>query len=164
VKTTSDCQGFTLTELIVTLVLIGILALFVAPRFAGMSTVRERSEYDKVVSAVTYARKAAVAKRRYACVAVASHAVTLTIDGNPPESTAAPFVGTCPFSTALDLPARDSDCASAGANQTCLKYSTISAAPATFQFDALGRASATVTITMPGYPPITVEGETGYVH
>jgi len=30
--------------------------------------------------------------------------------------------------------------------------------------DALGRASATVTITMSGYPPITVEGETGYVH
>ena len=33
-----------------------------------MSTVRERSEYDKVLSAITYARKAAVAKRRYACV------------------------------------------------------------------------------------------------
>jgi MSHA pilin protein MshC len=164
VKTTSDCRGFTLTELIVTLVLIGILALFVAPRFAGMSTVRERSEYDKVLSAVTYARKAAVAERRYACVAVSSNAIALTVDANPPESTASTFGGTCPFGTALDLPAKDPDCTTAGTNQTCLKYSTISAVPSTFQFDALGRASATVTITMPGYPPITVEGETGYVH
>jgi hypothetical protein len=40
----------------------------------------------------------------------------------------------------------------------------VSALPGTFQFDALGRASAPVTITMTGFPPITVEGETGYVH
>ena len=71
--TPSDYRGFTLTELIVTLVLIGVLAVFVAPKFAGMSAVRERSEYDKVLSAITYARKAAVAKRRYACVSVCEH-------------------------------------------------------------------------------------------
>jgi prepilin-type N-terminal cleavage/methylation domain-containing protein len=160
--TPSECQGFTLIELIVILVVIGVLAVFVAPKFAGMSVIRERSEYDKVLSAITYARKAAVAKRRYACVSVASTVVTLTIDTNPPESTATPFGGACPFGTALDLPSRDQDCSAS--NQTCLKYSTISSAPSTFQFDALGRASTTVTVTMPGSPPITVEGETGYVH
>jgi len=160
--TPSDCRGFTLAELIVTLVLIGILAVFVAPRFAGMSVIRERGEYDKVLAAITYARKAAIAKRRYACVSIASTIVTLTIDTNPPESTATPFGGTCPFGTALDLPSKDQDCSAS--NQTCLKYSSISSAPSTFQFDALGRASTTVTITMSGLPPITVEGETGYVH
>lgn len=160
--TTSDCRGFTLTELIVTLVLIGVLAVFVAPRFAAMSTVRERAEYDKVLSAITYARKAAVAKRRYACISVSSTIVTLTIDANPPESTAAPFGGSCPFGTALDLPSRDQDCAAS--NQTCSRYTTISSTPGTFQFDPRGRASATVSITVSGYPPITVEGETGYVH
>ena len=160
--TPSHHRGFTLTELIVTLVLVGILAVFVAPKFAGMNTVRERSEYDKVLSAITYARKAAVAKRRYACVSVSSTAVTLTVDANPPESTATPFGGTCPFATALDLASRDQACSAS--NQTCLKYSTIASTPGTFQFDPLGRASTTVTITMAGYPPITVEGETGYVH
>jgi MSHA pilin protein MshC len=160
--TPSDNRGFTLAELIVTLVLIGILAVFVAPRFSGMSVIRERSEYDEVRSAITYARKAAVAKRRYACVSVSSTVVTLTIDTNPPESTSVPFGGTCPFGTALDLPSRDKDCSAS--NQTCLKYSSVSSAPGTFQFDPLGRASATVTITMSGHPPITVEGETGYVH
>lgn len=155
-------RGFTLTELIVTMVVIGVLAVFVAPRFAGMSTVRERSEYDKVLSAITYARKAAIAKRRYACVSVLGTVVTLTVDTNPPESTALPFAGVCPFGAALDLPSSDKECTAA--NQTCLKYSTISVTPSTFQFDPLGRASATVIVSMPGYPPITVEGETGYVH
>jgi MSHA pilin protein MshC len=158
----SGYRGFTLIELIVTLVLIGILAIFVAPKFAGLSAVRERADYDKVLSAITYARKAAIAKRRYACVSLASTAITLTIDSNPPESTATPFGGTCPFATALNLPSKDAECSAS--NQTCLKYSTVSSAPAAFQFDALGRASATVTVTISGFSPITVEAETGYVH
>ena len=160
--TASDCCGFTLPELIVTLVVVGILAVFVAPRLTGINAARERSEYDKVLSAVTYARKAAVAQRRYACVQVTGTVVTLTIDPNPPESTATPFGGACPFATALNLTSRDAACAAA--NQTCLQYSTVTATPGTFQFDPLGRASATATFTMTGYPAITVEGETGYVH
>jgi MSHA pilin protein MshC len=160
--TLSNNRGFTLTELIVTLVVIGVLAVFVVPKLDGMSAMRQRAEYDKVVSAIAYARKAAVAKRRYACVAVAGAAVTLTIDSNPPESTSTPFGGICPFATALDLAARDKDCSAS--NQTCLKYTSISSTPSTFQFDSLGRASATVIISMPGFSPIKVEGETGYVH
>jgi MSHA pilin protein MshC len=161
-RTASDNRGFTLPELIVTLVLVGILAVFVLPKLTGMSAVRSRSEYDKVLSAITYARKAAVAQRRYACVSVSGTAVTLTIDPNPPESTVTPFGGSCPFATALNLPSSDKACSAA--NQTCLQYSTVSAVPTSFQFDALGRASTPVTITMSGYPDITVEGETGYVH
>jgi MSHA pilin protein MshC len=161
-RTASDNRGFTLPELIVTLVLIGILAVFVLPKLTGMNAVRSRSEYDKVLSAITYARKAAVAQRRYACVVLSGTVVTLTIDPNPPEATATAFGGSCPFATPLNLPAKDAACSAA--NQTCLQHSTVSAAPATFQFDALGRASAPVTITMSGYPPITVEGETGHVH
>jgi len=156
------CKGFTFPELIIILVVIGILAVFVAPRLTAINAGRERSEYDKVVSAIAYARKAAVAQRRYACVSVTGTVVTLTIDPNPPESTSTPFGGTCPFTTALNLPSRDAACAAA--NQTCLQYATVSASPGTFQFDPLGRASSTVTINMSGFPSIQVEGETGYVH
>ena len=83
--TRSSNRGFTLTELIVTLVVIGILAVFLAPKLGGMTVVRQRTEYDKVLSAIAYARKAAIGKRRYACVSVSSTVVTLTIDPNPPE-------------------------------------------------------------------------------
>jgi MSHA pilin protein MshC len=160
--TLSNNRGFTLTELIVILVVIGVLAVFVAPTLGGMTAIRQRTEYGNVVSAIAYARRAAIAKRRYACVSVSSTAVTFTIDSNPPESTSTPFGGTCPFVTALNLPSKDQSCPVT--NQTCLKYTSISSTSGTFQFDSLGRASATVTITMSGFAPITVEGDTGYVH
>jgi hypothetical protein len=89
--------------------------------------------------------------------------VTLTVDGNPPESTATPFGGTCPFATALPLPTPDKDC-NGSTNQTCVKTIALSSSAGTFQFDPLGRASTTVTITVAGFPSVKVESETGLVH
>jgi prepilin-type N-terminal cleavage/methylation domain-containing protein len=60
--------GFTLVELIVILVVIGILAVFLLPNMRTMSAFKERGDYDRVVSALQYARKAAIAQRRYVCV------------------------------------------------------------------------------------------------
>jgi MSHA pilin protein MshC len=155
--------GFTLVELIVILVVIGILAVFLLPNMRTMSAFKERGDYDRVVSALQYARKAAIAQRRYVCVTPAAASLTLTIDPNPPESTATPFAGICPFANALQLPAPDPACGAA--NQTCLMATSIqSPVPAAFQFDALGRAAATVTLTVTGFPVVTVEGETGHVH
>ena len=154
--------GFTLTELITVLVIIGILAVFVLPKFTGMNVIQERTEYDKVVSALSYARKTAIAQRRYACVSLSAASVSLTTDPNPPESTATPFGGTCPFATAMRLPSPDASCPAG--NQVCLKSTTISSTPSVFQFDPLGRASAVVTLTVSGFPPIKVEGETGHIH
>ena len=155
--------GFTFTELIVILLVIGILATVAIAKLTNINVIQERSEYDKVVSALQYARNSAVAQRRYACVGITATAVSLTLDANPPESTASPFGGTCPFSTLLSLPSADPtpSCAS---NQTCVKSTSITTSSASFQFDPRGRASAQVVITVSGFPAITVEGETGYVH
>jgi MSHA pilin protein MshC len=155
--------GFTLTELIVTLLVIAILAVFAIPKLSNMSVVQQRSEYDKIVSAIQYARKSAVAQRRYVCVSVSAAAVSLTVDPNPPEATATPFGGTCPsFAAALALPSPDSSCAAS--NQSCVKTTSISSTSSAFQFDPRGRASGQVVLTVSGFPAITVEGETGYVH
>ena len=153
--------GFTLVELVVTLLVLGILAILAVAKFSNMSVIQQRTEYDKVISAIQYARKSAVAQRRYVCVSVSATAVSLTVDPNPPESTATPFGGTCPFSNALTLPAPDASCA---ANQTCAKTTSFSATSATFQFDPRGRAAGQVVVTVSGFPAITVEAETGYVH
>jgi MSHA pilin protein MshC len=155
--------GFTFTELIVILLVIGILAAVAIAKLTNINVIQERSEYDKIVSALQYARNTAVAQRRYACVGITATAVSLTLDPNPPESTASPFGGTCPFSTLLALPSADPtpSCAS---NQTCVKSTSITTSSANFQFDPRGRASAQVVITVSGFPAITVEGETGYVH
>lgn len=145
-----------------TLLVIAILAVVALPKLSNMSVVQQRSEYDKIVSALQYARKSAVAQRRYVCVSVSATAVSLTVDPNPPEATANPFGGTCPFANALTLPSSDSSCAAS--NQSCVKSTSISSTSSPFQFDPRGRASGQVVVTVTGFPAITVEGETGYVH
>jgi MSHA pilin protein MshC len=157
----SAARGFTLTELVVILLLIGILAVAAFARMDSMRVFGQRSEYDSVRSALQFARKQAIAKRRYVCVQTAANGLTLTLDIAAPEATSPAFSGSCPFGAALDLPQAGSGCA---ANALCLTETSLTASAAAFQFDALGRAAATVTVTVSGYPPVTVEGETGLVY
>jgi MSHA pilin protein MshC len=155
--------GFTFTELIVVLLVIGVLAAVAIAKLTNINVVQQRTEYDKVTSALQYARTSAIAQRRYACVGITATAVSLTLDPNPPESTATPFGGICPFATVLALPSSDPTPACAS-NQTCVRNTSIASTSASFQFDPRGRASAQVVITVSGFPAITVEAETGYVH
>ena len=56
-----DATGFTVTELVVVLALIGIIAGIAGPRFFGVSEFDERFFHDEVRNAVAYARKLAIA-------------------------------------------------------------------------------------------------------
>ncbi|HZW22007.1 type II secretion system protein, partial [Noviherbaspirillum sp.] len=61
--------GFTLTELIVTLVILGILAIAIVPRFLDRSTFDSRGFHDETLAILRYAQKTAIAQRRNVCVA-----------------------------------------------------------------------------------------------
>ncbi|TAN77823.1 MAG: type II secretion system protein [Gallionella sp.] len=144
-------RGFTLVELVMVLVIVGIIATVAAPRFFDNTLFQSRGFADQVQASLRYAQKIAIAQRRFACVAFpTSGSIVLTTD-----VTAACAPGT-------DLPSL-----SGGASYVINAPSgiTFAAAPANFSFDALGKPSVGQTIAVNGATgAIIVEAETGYVH
>lgn len=160
-------RGFTLVELIMVIVVVGILATFVAPRFFDADIFRSRGFADQVTASLRYAQKSAIAQRRFVCVAFTVDSVTLSTG-----STAA-------CGTALQSPTgAASYVINAPAN------TTFAAVPAAFSFDCLGRpramgnaaatcnsgnvvdvlAAAQVINVTGAANGIIIEAETGYVH
>lgn len=142
-------SGFTLVELVATLIVVGILALTALPRFFDRTFFESMGFADQVQASLRYAQKISISQRRFTCVGFTSNSLTLTvgatnvcgtnlvsISGDPTYSVAAPQ----------------------GIN--------FAAIPAAFSFDPLGRASIGQTITISGGTPhnIIIEAETGYVH
>ena len=151
--------GFTLVELVVVMVVVGVLAIGVLPRFLARADLDARGFFDATESVLRYAQKSAIAQRRNVCVAfsaagAAPTTVTLTI--------ASAAVGPC--DTPLTGPtgvAPHQAVAAAG-----VAFVGPPAYPANFVFLASGSASLTQTFSVTGLAGRvgTVEAATGYVH
>lgn len=155
-KKRSSHQGFTIIELIVVMVIVGILAVAVLPHFSGRVAFEGRAFRDQTVAGLRYAQKAAVAARRIVKADFNSSSVTLSIRA------CASDVSCFPEYVALVLPASSSSSITSPSNSG-LTYSFF---PASIVFDAAGRTSAAL-ISVSGLDAslaITVEAETGYVH
>ena len=150
--------GFTLVELVMTMVIIGILAAVVAPRFFANNIFQSRGFADQVQASLRYAQKVAVAQRRVVCVAFDTAAVpntlALTIDTNTPPD------GACdaPLQSLTD-----------GANYVIRAHAGVAfgttPAPINFNYNALGVPSPAQSLSITGATDgITIEPETGYVH
>lgn len=149
-------RGFSLIELIIVIVLLGIVAAVAIPRWRGGSGFEERAVRDQIVAALRYAQKSAVAARRTVCVTFSSSPsrVDFTISAAYPAAN-------CAGGAALAGP--DGTAHSVVPNGGV----TFSSSVASLTFDAAGRASSGASITVTGLPltlAITVESETGYVH
>ncbi len=161
-------RGFTLVELVVTMIVIGILAVVVVPKFSLLGGFDEVGYRDKVKAAIEFARKAAVAQRRYACVDVSANAVTLTIEAVEPENVG--HTATCPYASGLSLPAPDKSCVGGATNKVCppanVTLVPAGATPQYLLFSPLGRPAlgASYTLTGDSIWTIKVEAESGYVH
>lgn len=125
-------SGFSMIELITVMIVIGILGVTVMPRFSQVLAYYETGYRDKVKATLEYARKSAVAQRRYSCVSRAGNDLLVTIDQGIPEA----YAGGCP-ATALALPADDSDCNPAAANRVCARAGVTLAGPAAITFSPL---------------------------
>lgn len=142
--------GFTMVELIVTMIVIGIMAIAIVPRMSLLQGFDEVGFRDQVKATLEYARKSAVAGRRDVRVTITGSAVTVERQNATPEGE-----GIAGFS-ALALPGSND-------NQIVVPAGvTLSSSVSPLTFDPLGRsAGATITV---GSATITVEAETGYVH
>jgi len=152
-----------MVELIVTMIIVGIMAVAVLPRMDLLKGFDEIGYRDKLRATLEYARKSAVAQRRNVKVALAANNLTLTVDNDIPEGAAANT-----FPRALALPGPDQACGGT-TNQVCAPSGVTLAGPATLTFSPLGRPSAAASYTVTGVAPafatyaISVTAETGYV-
>lgn len=151
-----DGAGFTLIELVTVMLIIGIMAFVVLPRFDLLRGYDEIGYRDQVKATLEYARKSAVAQRRNVHVTIVANIISVNIASDIPEGAAAST-----FDRNLTLPGRS--------NNFITAPDGVSINPLTIvNFDALGRPTnlaANLTLTVSGDGgTITVEAETGYVH
>lgn len=146
--------GFTLIELVMTMIVVGILAVVILPKFFDNSVFESRGFHDETLAVLRYAQKAAVAQRHTVCVTFTTTpvSVVLTMASLSPPSTVCDMNLTGP---------------TGGAPYQITAPSGVSyaATPASFYFTALGQANSGQTLQIAGVAKtITVEAETGYVY
>jgi MSHA pilin protein MshC len=143
-------RGFTLIELLMVLLLVGVLAIFAAPRLFTSTDFNARGFHDETLAFLRYAQKAAIAQRRTVCVTFTLTSATLKVDNDGSAGCEANLAG-----PRGDMPGTI-------AARTGASYGSL---PAAVSFDGLGQSSAGQTITVQGVGrSIVIEATTGYVH
>ena len=151
-------RGFTMTELIIIMVLVGVLAVSVMPKLQATIALRDDSWRDGLVTAMRYAQKTAVSHRRLVCVSVADTSVTLTIaSANPATSCDQNVTG--PTGAAAFATADNSAMLTAVSPAGVLYFQPDGRVTS----DGAGATASTRIISLTGTSSIAVRGETGHV-
>lgn len=149
-------QGFSLIELVVTMLIIGIMAVAILPRWRGNSGFDERAFRDRVVAGLRYAQKSAIATRRTTCATFSAAPASVSFRVSTNNGAANCAVGAA-------LVGHDAN----PLVVTAPNGVSFAALPADIVFDGGGRAGSAATISITGLNAtlaITVEAETGYVY
>jgi MSHA pilin protein MshC len=164
--------GFTLVELVVTIVVAGIIAAVAIPRFADQQGFQSRAFFEQVQEAIKFAQKAAIAQRKRVFVTITA------------TSLRACYVSACGAIGSVAVVDPTTGVAMNLGPQEARNPATTVIFPVTlspaivFAFDGLGRprSAAGVLLTTPTTisvnstaagdinRTIVIEAETGYVH
>jgi MSHA pilin protein MshC len=134
-------QGFTLVELVVVLVLMGVLGAYIAPRFS-IAGLQQAGYTQQALAALRYAQKAAVA---------GNCAVSFTL--NSTSQCTVTKTG-CGGAAVLNP--------GSGQANWCHQGVATAVAGGPVSFDSIGRVTADVTLTLSGQT-VTVHANTGFV-
>lgn len=157
-------RGFTLIELIMVIVILGVLAVFAGPRIFNNTDFYARGFHDETLALLRYAQKTAIAQRRMVCVnfntTTTPHSATLMME-NP--------TGTGTVSCTVNVVGPRGESPAAVTARTDVTYTS---APSLI-FNGLGQpvtsarvpltANTTVQVASVS-SAITIEFGTGYVH
>ena len=148
-------RGFTVVELVMTVVILSVVAAYAAPRLLNLSDFYARGFHDETLGYLRYAQKTAIAHRRTVCMVFSSNSLTLSLAATPTTTTCTQPLNGPTGSNVLTA-------------RTGVNYSPI---PTAFGFNALGQPingsgtlMATQTIQIATTTNITIESNTGYVH
>ena len=137
------------------IVLLGILSATALPKFFDFSSYQQQVFFDDTLGAIRYAQKLAVATGCKVQVSINANAYVL----NHPADRSQCLSSSAVFSLSVRNP---------GTGEASYTHSesgvSLTSNPTTFYFDALGRASADVALTVAGVKTITVVRDTGFVY
>lgn len=151
-------KGFTLIELVMVIVLLGILSATVLPKFFAVTRYKNKLFLDDTLSALRYAQKLAVATGCNVQVSIDNNRYTLSRSANADRS-----LCTSNLPTDFSLPVRHPG--TGEPDYTHVENGvSLTATPSSFYFNALGQASAEVTVTLAGDKIISVVAATGFVY
>lgn len=141
--------GFTLVELIVVILILGILSVSIAPRFFGVASYENRKAVDELLTAFRHTQQMAMNRGgNIQLVLTASNFTVQISTAIPSERDLRSPDGLKPYTK--NFPAN-------------VDVSSTPALPATINYDGLGRPDAGYVIDV-GSQQITIEEETGYAH
>lgn len=154
-------KGFTLVELVTTIVIVGIMAVVAVPRFFSTSAYQSQVFHDQIISSIRYARKLAIATSNHYQMSVNSTAFTIQqrIEGSACNTGVT-------FQPITDPTNRGNGYVKTAPGDMTLTYSS----DWPLYFDGLGRVYrasdctqiTTATISVSGAKTITLIGETGF--
>lgn len=166
-------HGFTLIELVMVIVLLGVLSVYAAPRVLNTTDFHARGFHEETLALIRYAQKTAVAQRRTVCVTLTAAAPAKATLSMASVDSSSASSGVC--DKAVQGPNLNCVVAGLTGSTGCISARNLvsySASPSVVSFDGLGQPLGTALAQVVQVASnnlaiskaLTVEPVTGLVH